>query len=235
MDAATYLSALRRELDAFTGCLTGDLAAPVVHCGTWTLRDLIEHVGQGNEWAAVAVTERRGNYDPPPAPSEDAALAGWFAGTCQTLLDAVSGDPDAEAWTFAPPHTVGFWRRRRCMEMLVHRWDAEHALGAHDLGRATVLDPALADDGVAEVFDTMAPRQVRLGRAEAPEHAVAFGATDTGSTWSWGPGEPVATGRGTATDLLLLLWGRLPVDHPGITWDGDTDAARAALDRPLVP
>ncbi|MGI5328418.1 hypothetical protein [Actinomadura nitritigenes] len=39
------------------------------------------------------------------------------------------------------------------LEALVHRWDAENALG-----NRRPLDPVLAGEGVAEVFDTMAPR-----------------------------------------------------------------------------
>ena len=85
------------------------------------------------------------------------------------------------------------------------------------------LDPALAADGVAEVVDTMAPRQVRLGRAAAPPHAIRLCAGDTGSSWILGPGEPVATMDATAATLLLVLWGRLPADDPAVTWSGDQD------------
>jgi uncharacterized protein (TIGR03083 family) len=125
---------------------------------------------------------------------------------------------------------VGFWQRRRCQEALVHRWDAEHALGT-----AGPLDPALADDGIAEVIDTMAPRQVRLGRTAALAHAVGLHATDTGSLRILGPGDPVATANGTAADLLLLLWGRLDACDPAVTWDGDGELARSVLAGALVP
>lgn len=46
-----------------------------------------------------------------------------------TLLMALDTDPNANAWTFHPPHTVGFWQRRRALKALIHRWDAENALG----------------------------------------------------------------------------------------------------------
>lgn len=230
MDSAFYLACLRRELAAFEACLAGDLSAPVEHCGDWALYDLADHLGQGNVWAAAAVTEKRGDYEGPAAPRDPAALVRWFGGTCDVLLAALDGDPSASAWTLAPPPTVGFWQRRRCMETLVHRWDAEHALGIN--GR---LDPALASDGVAEVIDTMAPRQIRLGRTGAPAHAVRLSAADTATSWIWGPGDPVATIRATAADLLLMLWGRLPADDQAITWDGDRAKARAALGGPWVP
>jgi len=230
MNSAAYLAHLRRELDAFAACLGGDLSARVEHCGDWTLYDLADHLGRQNLWAAAAVTEQRGDYEAPAAPRDPAALAAWFRGTCGVLLAALDTDPSASAWTIAPPPTVGFWQRRRCLETLVHRWDAEHALG-----RSSRLDPALADDGVAEVIDTMTPRQVRLGRLSAPPHAVRLAAADTQSSWTFGPGDPVATIRGTAADLLLLLWGRLAAGDPALTWAGDRELGQAALGGALVP
>jgi mycothiol maleylpyruvate isomerase-like protein len=65
MDSAGYLVHLRRELSSFRACLAADLSAPVEHCGDWTLYDLADHLGQGNLWAATAVTEQRGDYEGP--------------------------------------------------------------------------------------------------------------------------------------------------------------------------
>ena len=230
MDPAAYLAHLRRELDAFEACLGGDLSAPVEHCGRWTLYDLADHLGRGNLWAAVAVTDKHGGYEAPAAPRDRTALTRWFRDTCATLLAVLDTDPSSSAWTIAPPSTVGFWQRRRCVEALIHRWDAEHTLGV-----TGPLDPALAADGVAEVVDTMAPRQVRLGRAAAPPHAIRLRAGDTGSSWILGPGEPVATMDATAATLLLVLWGRLSAADPAVTWNGDQQKALASLSGPLVP
>jgi uncharacterized protein (TIGR03083 family) len=226
-----YLAAVRRHDDAFAVCLEdGDLAAPVPGCRPWTLYDLADHHGGGNLWAAVAITERRGDLDPPPAPRDRAALVPWFRSAAATLHDALATDPDAEAWTIWPPRTVGFWRRRRAQESMVHRWDAQHALG-----RTEPLDPRLAADGVAEVVDVMLPRQVKRGRAQPPETAVRLTASDLGTSWTLGPGDPVGGLSGRAEDLLLALWRRQGYDDPALTWDGDAAAARAVLDRPLTP
>ena len=230
MNSPAYLTRLRSEFDAFEMCLGGDLSARVEHCGRWTLYDLADHLGRGNLWAAVAVTDKHGDYEAPAAPRDRAALTRWFRGTCGALLAALDTDPSASAWTIAPPPTAGFWQRRRCLETLIHRWDAEHALGV-----TGPLDPALAADGVSEVVDTMTPRQVRLGRATAPRYAIRLCSADTGSAWILGPGEPVATMKATAATLLLVLWGRLPADDPAVTWSGDRQKARISLSRPLVP
>jgi uncharacterized protein (TIGR03083 family) len=230
MDSAGYLTHMRRDMDAFAGCLGGDLSAPVEHCGDWTLHDLAGHLGGGNLWAAAAVTERRGDYEAAPAPPDPAALAAWLSRTAAVLFDALDADPAAPAWTIAPPPTVGFWQRRRCLETLIHRWDAENAVA-----EAGPIDPGLADDGVAEVIDVMLPRQIRLGRTSALPHAVRLTATDTRSAWVLGPGGPVAAVSGTAADLLLLLWGRRGAGDPALGWDGDGERGRAALSGALVP
>ncbi|GIF02589.1 maleylpyruvate isomerase family mycothiol-dependent enzyme [Actinoplanes siamensis] len=218
-----HLALLRAELAAFQRCLGGDLSAPVEHCPGWTLRELAAHLGEGNLWAAAAVTERHGRHQPPPAPED---IVPWVAASGDVLTGALAVDPGTEAWTFWPPRTVGFWRRRRWLETLVHRWDAEHALGV-----ASVLDPEHCADGIAEIGDTFLPRQVERGRMAVPSRSVCFVASDLDRSWVLGPGEPVSTLRGTAAEILLALWNR----RPWAELAGDHRAARAALPGPLVP
>ncbi|MGX6608606.1 maleylpyruvate isomerase family mycothiol-dependent enzyme, partial [Micromonosporaceae bacterium Da 78-11] len=218
-----HLATLGTELDTFRGCLDGDLSVPVEHCAGWTLRDVAEHLGRENLWAAAAVVERHGGYEAPPAPTD---IAPWFADTARVLTDALSVDPTTPAWTFAPPATVAFWRRRRCLETLVHRWDAQRALGI-----SAQLEPELCGDGIAEVLEMFVPRQVRLGRAAELQAAVRFRATDLDCSWVLGPGEPVATLSGSAEQLMLALWNRVPWSE----LDGDFGTARAVLPGPLVP
>ena len=226
-----YLGVLRRELNAFGAVLDGDLSAPVEHCGSWSLTDLAVHMGAGNLWVVAAVREGHGDsYDESVAPRDRAGLKAWYADTADALVEALSVDPSTGAWTIFPPRTVGFWLRRRSQETLMHRWDAEYALGS-----ATPMDAALAADGVAEVFDTMAPRMVSKGAAGHPGQAVRVTATDSGHRWTYGPGEPVADLSGTAEDLLLMLWGRKPRSTESVTWTGDREAGLTALTGPLVP
>ncbi len=229
MDSASYLRHLDQELGAFRSCLGADLTVPVEHCGDWTLRDLAEHLGSSSLWAAAAVTERRGDFRAPAAPRDSDLLVRWFDEAAATLLDALDGDPAAPAWTFHPPHTVGFWQRRRCLETLIHRWDAQHALGV-----ARPFDAELAGEGVAEVFDTIAPRQIARGHARPPRQAIRLDATDTGASWTYGPRAPVAAVAAPAQDLLLLLWGRLPGTADAFAWKGDRQAGLHLLAAPLV-
>ncbi|MEU4422131.1 maleylpyruvate isomerase family mycothiol-dependent enzyme [Actinoplanes sp. NPDC024001] len=220
-----HLAILRQELAGFHGYLSADLSAPVEHCGDWTLRDLAGHLGSGNLWAATAITEGHGRHRPEPPPD---GVADWFADTSRVLLTALEVDPATEAWTFAPPRTVGFWRRRRCLETLVHRWDAEHALGL-----PSEMDPALCGDGVAEVIEVFVPRMIKRELLSPLPAAVRFTATDLGACWIVGPGDPVAELSGTAAHLMLALWNRLPM--PWDTLSGDEQTARKVLAGPLVP
>ncbi|MFE1316047.1 maleylpyruvate isomerase family mycothiol-dependent enzyme [Kitasatospora phosalacinea] len=231
MDYTDYLVELRRELDEFGALLDGDLSAPVEHCGNWKLADLVAHMGAGNLWVVTAVREGRGdNYRESDAPGDPDGLRSWYADSADDLVAALSVDPATAAWTIAPPHTVGFWRRRRTQETLVHRWDAANALGLQQ-----PLNAELAADGVAEVFDTMADRMVARGAATPPVRALRLTATDSARSWTYGPGEPVAEVAGTAEDLLLMLWGRKPRESDALAWTGDRAAGLAVLAGPLVP
>lgn len=231
MDSETYLKHLRADLDAMAAVTdTADLDAPVEHCGDWTLYDLINHMGGGNLWSATAVTERRGDGRPGPAPRDRAELAAWFRESCEVLIAALNAPADTEAWTFAPDRTVGFWQRRRCQETVVHRWDIEHAVG-----RDHEIDPAVAEDGVSEVFEVMAPLMVRRGRLDEPEQAIRLSATDTDASWTYGPGEPVAEVRASAQALLLMLWKRCSAEDQAFEWEGDRDAGLALLAGSLTP
>ncbi len=60
MEPSSPLRHMRVERDALRNCLDGDPAAPVEHCGDWTLLDLAEHVGSSNLRVAAVATEQRG-------------------------------------------------------------------------------------------------------------------------------------------------------------------------------
>jgi predicted lipid carrier protein YhbT len=99
----------------------------------------------------------------------------------------------------------------------VHRVDAQ---AAHDRV-APVTPPELASDGIAEVLDVMLARlrDAAAGNGET----VHLHCTDTEGEWlltlepervrvRLGHAKGDCAARGTASDLLLFLWGRLPAD-----------------------
>ena len=129
------------------------------------------------------------------------------------------------------PRTVGFWQRRRAHETRMHRWDAQNALG----GAAEPFEPAFAADAVSEVFELFAPRMIKRGLAAEPATALRLTATDVGRSWEYGPGEPVSEVAGTASDLALMIWGRIGMDASGLAWSGDREAGERVVKAPLVP
>lgn len=236
MDAASFLRHFRRELDAFGACLAGgDLDAPIEHGDEdRTLAELAAHVGTANLFAAAAVSDWNGRSEPPDGtppkvPEDPYELARWVDGTGEALLMALDIEPEAPAWGYYTPPTAGYWQRSRSVAMMLHRWDAERALG-----EAGSLDAELACEGITEVFDVLAPRQIGRGKAWPPDVCIRLEASDTGDWWVFGPGEPVADIAGTAGDLLLLLRGRRTPADAVFRWTGDRNAALAVLKGPLT-
>ncbi len=229
-----FVAVLREKLSEFGELITPgvDLAAPVPSCGDWTFYDLVDHLGQGNMWVVTGVEEGRGDYLGEPAPKDPAELRAWYTDTAAAIDAALAVDPETPAWTFTSllSRTVGFWQRRRAHETVMHLWDAQNALGT-----AVDFEPAMAADGITEVFEMFAPRMIQRGLAKEPEAGLSVRATDTGDSWTYGPGTPVAEISGTASDLLLALWQRKGPKDAGLNWQGNWAAGERVLAGPLVP
>ncbi len=229
LDDAGRLEHLRAEVAAFRECLDGDLGAPVAACPGWDVASLAVHLGRVHRWAAAAL---RSDDEPAFAPRPGAEpLAGWYAeGSAALLGELAAREPAQPCWTLWPPAVVGFWVRRQALETLVHRWDAQTALG-----RPAGIDPDLAADGVAEVVDVLLPRQVGLGRQ--PALAVALELRDGERSWVVGDGERAVL-TAPAADLLLLLWKRCTLSDvlsAGGVLTGPRAAAETALSAALTP
>lgn len=208
-------------------------SAPVVSCGDWTVRDLVEHLADIYTWAA----HRAGGSGMRVAATDNLVeLYGNAAGVLTTAFDNL--DPDQPCWTLldddAPPDrprigTVRFWHRRQANETLVHLWDLNHARGE----ATDDVDDAEWFDCLSEVAEVLGPRQVRLGRVAPPAVRLQFQVFDRAPVVL--PARPDATTvvvRGSAADLALLVWGRR--DVCGLAVDGDVDTLTAAL-RGIVP
>ena len=176
-----------------------DLAAPVPACPGWTVTELVAHLSGIHRWVVGALD----NAGPPPydeTPSPDPV--GEYERVATTMLDKLRATPaDAPAWTFDKhDQTAGFWRRRQLHEISVHRWDVA----------AYRLSDEVAEDGVDEVLDFFLPRQIGMGRTTVPEGTLRLISPDR--AWAFGDGRPVQTAQGTASDLVLGLWGRVELD-----------------------
>jgi uncharacterized protein (TIGR03083 family) len=223
MRAIDYLQALRDEGTALATAARQGLDPPVPACEGWTVADLVLHTGMVHRHKLEIVRGRLAEPPspwPPPAPPRT-ELLGWYEQGLEELHTVLEDtDPETRVWTFyRPDQTAGFWRRRMAQETAVHRVDAESAHG--DPRR---VPAALSADGVSELLEVfLAPHadgEPVGGRGES----LHLHATDTEGEWQLrllATGVEVARGhakgdaaaRGTASDLLLFLWGRGPAER----------------------
>jgi uncharacterized protein (TIGR03083 family) len=205
--------------------------AVIPHCAGWTVADLARHLGSVHRWAAQVVGDGHAGWYDEGGPDDEAELAPWFADGHAMLVETLAAaDPDAPCWTFGlPPERVRFWPRRQSLETVVHRWDAEAAVG-----RPGAIPADLAGDGIAEVVEFLFPRQVRLRRSPALPAPVLLVATDGAGSWTL-PGEAdvdAAQMTGTVSALFLHLWGRGDGD---VAVEGDDAVVAALAAAVLVP
>jgi uncharacterized protein (TIGR03083 family) len=234
-----WLASLRADGPAFRAAAAeAPLDAPVPSCPGWTVRDLVSHLG--GVYAFVLSHVTRGVTSRPEGRSADfqapadVDVLTWWDERFGALVGALDGlDPELPAWNWAPvTKKAAFWPRRMAHETAVHRWDAQFALVS-----AEPVEAKLAVDGVAEVLDTWLP----AGRGTGPKDAtgmVALCATDAEHEWfvrlRGGGGLALldtdtlldsdahherATARGTASDLLLALYGRVGFDVLEVSGD----------------
>jgi uncharacterized protein (TIGR03083 family) len=254
METTTHLSALHREAAALAAAARVDLTAAVRHCPGWDVAELVRHTGRAHRWAATNIAagtpDKQTKGDDIVFPP-DAELASWLEAGAAEVAATISADPDRACWSFAATQrSARFWARRVAQETLVHRWDAELAVGL----TPSELDPSTALDGIDEFLTVFIPLVMRRSGVTLPDGSLHLHRTDaaqpgetrsggdtasTGAAGEWmlrrsddgslalthehGKGD--AAVRASASDLLLLLWGRLDLDAPTVTVFGEHEHA----------
>jgi uncharacterized protein (TIGR03083 family) len=239
METVEFIETLGDEGRLFADAV--EKAAPeaaVTGCPGWSVRDLSLHLGRVHRWArGFVATGQDTPVQPPDTPElADDALAPWLREGHGALVEALSAaPPDLECWTFLPaPSPLRFWARRQAHETAVHRVDAELALGVP----LTPLGPRFAADGVDELLCGFAPRTKVPEDAARTPRTLAVRATDVdGAVWTVRLGERVRAERvteplpeadlvyeGSASDLYLTLWNRLPLT--AVTLRGSVETAQ---------
>lgn len=235
MDTEQYIQAIRDSGDRFVSVLEGvDLEAPVPSCPEWVVRDLVRHQAGVHAWARTIVGKRLG--ESPDRDMEqlvggwpaDNELLSWFQAGYQSLTDVLEQAPEQlRCWTFLEASSpLVHWARRQAHETAIHRVDAELAAGQLPVA----FDPAFAADGIDELLTAFITRRGRGPTADRPT-SFAVQCTDSGDAWTvyYDPEKAVtersadpdadALVRGSASDLYLWLWHRLPQGQAELVGD----------------
>jgi uncharacterized protein (TIGR03083 family) len=233
-EACEAIASQSRRLAEVVG--SSDLDRQVPSCPAWTVRDLGHHIGAEQWYWAENVRARnadvRSGGSLTPLPSDDDLLA-WMGRCADSLVGALAeSGPDAPCWTWwAAPRTAGAVARHQAQEVSVHLWDAE---GVEVAGSGAPLPAGLAADAVPEFVEIM------IGpAAEVLSGAVTLAAGDVGERWRV-EGATAAAARGrrpvreaelkaTASELVLILWRRLPVPDADVVGDPLLVASLLAL------
>jgi uncharacterized protein (TIGR03083 family) len=236
LDFSDLLRLIDERSTAFRAAVAAapDLDAQVPTCPEWTLFDLVQHLGDGRRaWAATiaAGPEATAKAVPSdsPAPRDREPLLAWLAAATQELLDALrEAGPDRGCWGWwgksQSPLTCAAAARRQLHEIAIHAYDAQLTAGDPQ-----PVPDEVALDGVEEFLTTICtttepwphePAVVDYHAAEGRSwrHWVSEDGARTDSL----PDDadaPDATARGTANELVLNLYGRIPLD--AIKLDGE--------------
>jgi uncharacterized protein (TIGR03083 family) len=232
-----YLKILRAEGDAFADSVQNALTAPVVSCEPWVGADLLWHMVEVHySWKFIVQSHLMDpeKYVPREKPSDDDMLQEYRDGLHE-LIDVLSTtDASRPCWTWAGVRDVAWVIRRMAHETAVHAWDARCAAGVE-----SQIPAALASDGIDEFVFVMLDN-VREGEL-ALAGSVHLHCTDVDGEWLIVPTSDGALQvtrehakgacalRGSAHDLLMALWRRVPMSSIEVI--GDTAVAQQFLSR----
>ena len=208
----------------------------VPSCPGWTTKDLAKHMahvylGQAYVVETGSQAENKEHLAPYPRTEDFMEFMYWGFDAITKALDI--NRPERQTWSWHhSDQSVDFWFRRMAHETVIHRIDAEQAVGA-----VTKIDEALALDGVDEVLDFL---PLMGSWPEVPN--IDFGivsivaTTKSGSqVWDLQFADEAATVSaadkanvsarlvisGDAEAMDLYLWGRIDSSDPRISINGE--------------
>ena len=213
-----YLTAIEAQSALIGRLAHNQLERPISACPGWTMAELVWHMGEVLMfWKQVidkkALDTSSLEWITRPEPND---LLSWYehgvAGAVTTLRNT---DATMRCWTWTGEQDVAWLIRRMAHETAIHMWDACSAVGVD-----APLDAELSSDGIDEFLHVMLPH-VREGQPIVGG-SVHLHCTDVEGEWLAVPhdGDQLVVTRehakgscairGTANDLNLLLWRRIP-------------------------
>ncbi len=235
-----FLAHLDADSHLLAAAAARGLEPDVPCCPGWTVHDLVAHMGYViSQKAEIVAGGWVDEWPPRTHLAEGADPLEWYRAESVRLYETLAAaDPNAPAVTFGSDKTVAFWIRRMAHEAVVHRVDAEQAHGYE-----SAIDPELAVDGVAELFDVFITGYRPWASFDPGEDVVRVEVADR--SWTVRLGRLVGSRRGRDYDLpttvlepeatpgavvtgepdrmLLWMWGRAPISD--VTVAGEFELA----------
>lgn len=221
----TYLEHVQRDGSRIPTVAEGHLDVPVPSCPGTDVATLLMHTGSLYVFWSEAIKQNRQPEVDWSTMNTDVVAANREG--LARFVDALgSRGPDEPTWTWeeysngGKPGSMRFWYRRAAQELAVHRWDFENAVG-----EPAPIDAALAADGIDELLTVFGPatghpdfpgaserfagdgETLRLEPTDGPDQIMFTALPDHFELTN---AAPDVTARGTASDLLLFMWGRIP-------------------------
>lgn len=192
-----------------------ELDIRVPSCPDWSLRDLIAHLTKVQLFWAGAVTA--GPSEQPPTVAEPPTEL--LAATEALVAALHKSGPELECWTWwgacEAPMTAGAVARHQVQEAAVHAFDAQLAIGSPQ-----PVPTVIALDGIDEFISVVHgtsgawphdPARISLHSTEGPSWLLDLTSTGVRLLDDSSPaGDRL---HGPASDLLLALYGRLPLER----------------------
>ena len=194
------------------------------HIEGWTVRSVLGHTGWVFRFAKLSLEADPDNPPsrssvPEPPPGDD--VIAWFSTGSDELQAALeNADLDAIRPTFTGPQPATWWLRRVSNEVSIHRWDVESAFASPD-----PIDAQQAKDGIDEILEVFAPNRMQFATLGGQGETVHLHATDIDDgewfmtygpdsiEWNHSHAKGDVAAQGPVSDLLLLLWGRIPASR----------------------
>jgi hypothetical protein len=187
--------------------------------------DVLRELARLYRWTTEALfippSENAEIPEPAPVNAAGPAVLDAFDQSLAAVLNAVEArGPESPAWTWAPVNwRAEFWHRRVAVATGLARWDLQMAVGA-----TAPVPAALAAEAISEVFEAFIPVGARRGEHPHATGLVQLFAQDADATWFVrlrdgrvalldhpdSRTELQARAAGSASDIALALWGRLP-------------------------
>jgi uncharacterized protein (TIGR03083 family) len=244
MDSSRLLECLADDVTRLRDVAAKDLTAAVPSCPGWTVADLVRHVAEVYLHKAEAMRQQRLPSPWPPDLTSEEPITLLDRAYTELRGELSQRDRQDPAFTWhAPDQTVGFWIRRMAQETVIHRVDAELALG-ESIG---AIPTDLAVDGIDEVLRIFLEYGSHTWREDFAGQLSEWGersllVTTDGSAWrvvvrpdgavvtAGATGDATTTVRGEPAPLLLWLWNRGGDDWVIVTGEpGPADDLRRLL------